>query len=84
MKKLKKLITVKEAIDEHNKSRGWVGDIYLSQRILISCLAELKTISTLLPLRQKKKLSKYNVFFAKYAKKGKSAQEIAKMWKEKR
>lgn len=83
-------ITSKEAKREHNALPScWSNESQLSQKVLISVLWHLEKQSELLSqmvklLRQskiKRPVTPYMRFFGKKAKEGKSASEIAKLWK---
>ncbi len=83
-------ITSKEAKQEHNALKEcWSFESRLSQKILISVLWHLEKqnelLSQLVKLgglpKAKRQVTPYMKFFGKMAKEGKSASEIAKLWK---
>ena len=83
-------ITSKEAKREHNALPScWSKESRLSQKVLISILEHLEEQSELLSqlvkvVKQskiKRRITPYMRFFGKMAKQGKSASEIAKLWK---
>lgn len=83
-------ITSKEAKQKHNALPScWSSESQLSQKVLISVLWHLEKQTELLSQlvkvmrhsKIKRPLTPYMRFFGKKAKEGKSAFEIAKLWK---
>lgn len=84
--KMQSPLTVKEAIREHNNLSSGSWGLFLSRKILISCLSELKKITELLSKQHqkpKRKITAWQVFFGKQMKRGYSPRQIAEHWKDK-